>query len=85
MLFISRTKGREVTIAFSRMTDADLLALRGQTIRIVVDDIRQQFDGVTGELYGRSVKLGIDAPSAVQIERPDMNRTTPNPRRQALR
>ena len=62
MLVLSRRRTEMVYLDFSRMTDAELLALRvAGPIRVVVDDIR-----------GDKVRLGINAPTEIPVHRQEV-------------
>ena len=60
MLVLGRHEEESIVIDFSKMTDAELLALRETPINILTCDIR------TGP---KVVRLGIDAPRSVQVHR----------------
>jgi carbon storage regulator CsrA len=62
MLVFSRQRDENVILDFSNMTDAELLALRGSTVKITVTDIR-----------GSKVRLGFTAPRTVKIDREEIH------------
>ena len=62
MLVLTRRQSEVIFLDFSKMTDAELLALRtAAPIKVVVDRIR-----------GDKVRLGFEAPDAVQINREEV-------------
>jgi sRNA-binding carbon storage regulator CsrA len=65
MLVLTRRRAEVTLLDFSQMTDAELLSLRTAcAIKIVVIEVR-----------GDKVRLGFDAPNAVQIKRQEISGT----------
>jgi sRNA-binding carbon storage regulator CsrA len=62
MLVLTRRRAENTFLDFSGMTDTELLALRtAKPIKVAVVDVR-----------GDKVRLGFDAPAAVQINREEI-------------
>ena len=61
MLVLSRSRDETVICDFSKMSDAELLALRDQSIEFTVVDIR-----------GDKVRFGTTAPKTVVVHRKEV-------------
>jgi sRNA-binding carbon storage regulator CsrA len=63
MLVLTRRPSETIFLNFSKMTDAELLALRTlEPIRVTVVEIR-----------GDKVRLGFNAPDSVKVNRSEIN------------